>query len=1245
MLKAEKKLRQLLNSYSFDDLACSFFALNLWLPNVGSPIKFEYLYSVLESIGGGLPKDNRVLSFRDFESLCSRLIVILPNCSMLEDYLPESDWGEIKYYFANKAYRIFYGASLSNPYEFYSAFEVCHLGLEEDYMKAVNRSPSREFEFCLKLQDYLINSIDQSNAPRDRANSGYLEVPEEWFWAQATDCISTISKGVAFHADLLQLFSHAIRPGEEQTLPDLATVLSRSVLGQNCAYFFLESDGRHYPVMPRKYLSVLCDTWGTLLKQQYDNIRKINERVDGTMEMYLSKYIQERTKDDDVFGLVTAMESKTQYHELTFAAAIHADDRLYLIHLIPVSEFLAGLDGYMQRLVPRLSRARELLSTFPTRIGVKWDRSVAEFHANESGRTLQPVFIVTTPYLSTAMQTCRIPEEFDAHLVPIDQLLGLIDEFEDSSEMARFFDFRAQLTSETNVFALTSYLDLYGSFKDSHAVLLEGATKPTHVYIDPHWGTGHRFQTLAKFWTVVPDISFIGHPRSWMFPKDGPPKALLSRRFRGYAHFETVGKAVFFLNCPLDQLTRSEWNLTDLLLLSLRDALTLHTGRIKGLAFAGAQRKIQVFCAPASAAKRSDQLEHLRPLIPTSALWTASIVRIRHDDIGISIVFDEDKLTESLLGASDRSIQIDLLLTILQELQELWPDAQLATVSDMLQLERSKANRFRLHEQAREVTFPEYAPNILPGPTEYKLADQFIAKLASEHRIEPGEYENAKANDILKKLRKSFVAKIDESVAQCNFEQGIPILLSGIDSLVHNHEAKGVQVRESLDQEVEYDRSSALSEDQGEFLHDHQTYRYLIEKFVQLTPHGDQQLTNPVLIELLARAERLLNLYAASDAVHYGIVPAKLKIDHDFVVKVEYEQDSKAKEHAFGIEKANIQLGLVGRLDDTPEPPGRVQNYLDELGAAFLTDFAFGLRNLVNILHILSLWAAYRNVTEATHYSATAEEIAETCLSHIRHLDSVTVKAVLEFLTLRPEEVNWVEGHPLEEPDIPVWEYTKRRSRYTVKPLILVGSKFFWGPYSTNKAASLWMDVPHLYKLPISLQAPAVKRILLQGHRALEAALETKVAEITGRFCEHIKTGLFPHDYDRNISNIGDYDTFGYNKERGIILNVESKIIDPPRCLKDARRLRETIFGRYDQNHEWVNEYLQKVEVRHEYLKTNAAKIITDLNWDKPTEPLRVVSIFVTQVAFWWTRFPPVETEVYFVECRMLNDFLQKLVK
>jgi len=1243
-MKSEQKLIQFLSRYSLEDLARLFFVINMWLPNVGSPIRLEYLYSVLEHLSPKLPETNKIQSYDDFEDFCVALFEALPLFSMLEDYLPESDWGDIKYFLNNKFYKIFYGASLSNPVDFYSAFEVIHAGFDSDYMKLIGRSPLTELEFCLGIQDAIINGLDQAGAPRDKTEPGHLEIPPEWFWTSSSRFFDVFSLAQGFDTQLANQYSFVPEAVQPPELPDVMTFTERAMEGKNCLYFFIRYGDRYYPVMPRKHLSVLYDTWGDLLEKNIKIIERANKHVNGVMDIELFKYAHTRIKDKDIFGLVTALEPGDKPQEMKFACAIHAGDHLYLIHIVPIVEYLKDFNGYLNGLAQRLAAVTNRLTNIPTRLGVWSEQKIVEFRSNDGTHAIEPAYILTTPYLKTEVRSIVVPKDLQATLIPIDQLLGLLDEVEEAEELGRFLDYREGLLSESRILPITSFLDLYGSFRDSHSVLIGGAVKPTMLFLDPNWGTNYRYQSLSTFWSKFPDVSFIGHPRGWVFPKDGPDNVIKSKQYRGYAYFETMGKTVCFINSPVGRMEYEEGKLADLVLQAVSDVLSIYKEKINSLEFTKHLSKLQILCAPVSAVQRSIQLKHLSALIPQSGLWNLGIILKRPGEAGISVVFDNDALTQAFLKTTDRSIQIDLLIAILDQLQTLWPDDKLPDIKKSLDTERSKKVRFRLYMQEKKVSFPEFAPVILPEPTDFKLADKAIAELANSLKIIPNEYDQEAAKEKLNLLIDGLIEIINRIINQYDFERSLPILLTGVEALVHKHETTEVQVKESLVQEVEYERESQLSNDKGLFLHDHQTYRYLIEKFIQLSPEGRDVLSDKDMKSLLAYVERLLNMYAASDHLHYGIFPATLVIDSDFITRVSYADDIQDKEKRYSAEKAKLDLGTIGNNNDVPEIKEPIEPHLDTLNQAFRQDFGFGIRDLVWVLKLLSLWAANSGAKESTCYFATLDDIAEYCATHFPDLTTDILEKVLDLVALSQDNVTQLADNSVAEPNIPVWEHAKRMARYTIKPIIRVKGKYYWGPYAAMRADQLWMNVPFFHKLPLPLVAPNTMTFLEKSHEDYTRSLQSKIAEITRRHTSQVLESVYPHKYDSSNTDIGDIDVLAYFEGHSLLLNIESKIIDQAYCLKDARRIAWKLFGRTRQDGSQEEGYLQKVEKRHHYLLDKASDLIGRIGWTVPNKPLAIVSIFVTQTSFWWTKYPPVGTDVKFVECRLLDELVQALL-
>lgn len=123
-------------------------------------------------------------------------------------------------------------------------------------------------------------------------------------------------------------------------------------------------------------------------------------------------------------------------------------------------------------------------------------------------------------------------------------------------------------------------------------------------------------------------------------------------------------------------------------------------------------------------------------------------------------------------------------------------------------------------------------------------------------------------------------------------------------------------------------------------------------------------------------------------------------------------------------------------------------------------------------------------------------------------------------------------------------------------------------------------------------------------------------------------------------ADLGDYDVLAYLTDQNIIINIECKDLKPPFCLKDARRTRESIFGKT------VNErgYFEKVMKRETYLKENYEKILSFLKWKiNNSLPLQVKTFFIMRRNYWWTKFPPFKTDVVFLRIDLLDDFISNL--
>jgi hypothetical protein len=1247
--KQQMQLKNFLQKYSFDDLAKCFFVLNLWLPNVGCPIKIQYLYFNLESIYFNLPPENKIKSYSDFKIFCKSLFELLPSFEMLEDYVPEFDWGDVKYYFQEKFYKIFYGGDLSNPYDFYYAFEIIHTSIEKEYLDLIKRSPIIEMKFCLELQDYLLTNLSQTISKTiDTIKPGDIEVPNEEFWRQACEFIDRFRPEINYNVDLLTLYSKTYN----DPTPDLSIefFIDNAYKGQNCQYFFIKKDNRYYPALPRKWLGVIYDGWGILMRDNYKSIeKKLNkQKLNVLMSIELSKFLLKRLNENNVFPLVKSIKPDLKTaHDLVFTA-IQNENRIYFVYVTPPFFNQNKIVKHIKSIQPKLIESAALIKQQPTRIGLIFEQKIVEFKSTKKDKLMKAFFLIVLPSPLSGMQgIIEVPSGIDVEIMPLDQFVGIIDEIQNPKELGDFINYLSEENILARISSQNSILDRYGFFKDSYGIPIPGAIEPDQIVLDTNWGSNFRYNSLKKFWDSFPEEGFFWHPRSWTIPSDMKTKTGLvfhSRVFFGYAYYQKINKTSFYINSPVHLMELEEGRINDSVLLSIFDLINIYSHIVEKLNFSRYCNKIHIFLCPSTLVLKKDELAHVKHLVSNHNPWRMDCLRLASGEYGIRVVYNFEKIIEELKVVEDRSVQIRLFIEILEQLGSLVPEPNLQYVKRELEGEKSKKARFKVYEINKMVSFPEGVKSILIDPKEYKLAKKEIAKIALEISILPGLYSAEEGIIKTNNLRSRLVQVLNGKIKLYNLDDAIPVLLENANALVHDYWRTEMEIDASRDYEVDYDRGERSSAKERKFIHLYGVHRYLIEKIVQLQPAGKTELNETKLKELLAFADRLIDLYVASDFIKYELYPVKIHIDRDYLVSISDEKNNiTAMEKRYGEEQAKLNLGIIGNKNDSVDSSFPLSEYIGKLDVAFKRDVGFGFKNFIQLQQVLATWAINAQMEEKAYYHASKEDIASICLKKIIGFNVVETNDILNFLTLKAEGVLAIKGDPHPAEDIPIWEHNKRLMRFEIRPLIKIGDQYFWGPHSILRTSHVWSAIIKKHKLPSDIDAPTVKEVLRYGHKDLENTLVEKVKEITLRHTANVMRDLFLHKYNNEISDIGDCDVLAFIEDKNILLNIESKVIDSPHSNKDSGRIQRKIFGEFIEGGISKKGYLQRVEERESYLKAKGKDLLKELGWGTPSLNPKVVSIFVTKIGFWWTKHPPVETEVQFIEIRLLDDFIRNL--
>ena len=124
-------------------------------------------------------------------------------------------------------------------------------------------------------------------------------------------------------------------------------------------------------------------------------------------------------------------------------------------------------------------------------------------------------------------------------------------------------------------------------------------------------------------------------------------------------------------------------------------------------------------------------------------------------------------------------------------------------------------------------------------------------------------------------------------------------------------------------------------------------------------------------------------------------------------------------------------------------------------------------------------------------------------------------------------------------------------------------------------------------------------------------------------------------NYD--LEDVGDYDVLVYNPGKNIWIMVECKFNQTPFCMKDMKRLRETIFGNHKKSH------LPKIMKRYEFLKQNHQKIAEFLGYPVISdEPPIIKNLYVAKSINWVHRGYSMDSNIEFVQLDNLDYWIKE---
>lgn len=1203
--------RDVLRRYRRVDVVVALSVSDLWPANVGSVVKHIFAFEQLLGMEPSCTEDSAIGTYEEFSSFAQALYVAWPEFPMLEDFIPEPDWGQIRVRLGSDFVPMFYGSNIERTPDFVEAFRITYAGSPQ---------AQDQMDLAIATQAYLIETIPNlAAAPIPELERGHVEVPPEAFWTICRAALLSVGDSVASsrkQTDSVLETSFASFKASETSNAFGSAMLDGTAL----PYLAVVDDGQWIPLSVRNGPGVVIDYWAA---KRLSGIGPETHRM-------LARFVAERFRGT-YKGPFIPVVGGSALSELTVSCIAQKNSLLYLVcacdraSTVRVSRAAKTLYAKLRRDVGlsfRLADGRELEFS---------QQGTAGPGADE----IRIVIVLTQS--STTMGAIAVPER-PVRLLPLADFITIFDSLKDLDELEEFWRYSDGQLATLSPFS-TGSADLFASFKDSHGVLVDGANAPDWIALDPHWGTSWRFKELRSFWELAPR-QFPDGSCGWAIEKSTEGVVeLQSRHHKAVAYSTTVGSCTVQSQLVIKPgMEIKDARMVDMFAQLLADSLHRCAELIADLPLFGLPQLVLKCKAENFGTIGEGQPESLNkfPAVVVSA--TRDYTRNGRFCLKVEV----RAILAGLNAAVDGSFEIRCLLETLVVCHSAAGIELPVDLAERLKVRAAEPARYHLKVSERHVDVPDYVEPIVPTPSQYKLARKQLAFVVKELGLEPGRYKLAEAKLRIDPASQRLRWHLESRLASLDKHQILQACIEQNDALLATERMTIQRTRQSLSHAVEYDRIKAVEEARKELGSASRHYRYLLEKVVSSPSSGTKPVDNGVLRELVALVDWYMVLTSASDVLHNQVDVGGVDIDDSYIPDVFYSGKVDDSEADYIREYSKSRLGIsIKELDAVN---GASEDLLSsaEVRNAFLKDLGFELRHLLASLAALSQAQSCGLGTElALSYSATPERIAQVLVEVVIGLDEVMAKNIVAFLTLSGAGLLRLPGRDIDEPDIPYWEHKKRVQRYTIRPLVTDRDELRWGAEVSSRAMNIWMSSVRDGYLPADFDWPNIAPVVRKIKKSIEKRLELRSEEIFRRHTKQVARGIdfFKRFPGEGFEDVGDFDVLAYWPDTNIVVAVECKYNQPPHTVKDSRRLRDTIFG--DSEGDRSGQF-NRISRRRLFLAKHRVRMLELLNWPatQKKEP-QYIELYVGRDVYYWMVHPPYPVPTKFVRVDTLDSWIK----
>jgi hypothetical protein len=1205
-----------LHKYVRFDAAVALAVSDLWPPNVASPVKHLFAWAVLLGLQSDSNDAQSIQTHEDFARFLTELYAAWPEFPTLEDCPIEADWGQVRAPLGDSYVPMFYGSCVERLPDFVQAFRITHAG---------NQAALADMDLAVALHADLIAAVPgPAGAVLPEPDLGHVEVPPEGFWASCRAALlSTGARVAQWRANASAKFVASM--GAYKAPLTWASFGDAVLTGGALPFLGVEQGEKWVPVSLRSGPGVIIDQWAEAGPPG----------ITAQIHKAVGHYVADRLRHV-VVGPMKLMVSRQEFPDLTVSCTTTGGAKVHLF---------CTCDHRSLEAVGAAASAVYAALRIGGVLNLRMDdgRGLAFGRGEQVGPGADDVQIVIVLTQSgTGFNMLDAPKR-PTRVMPLADLVSIFDGLEDMRELEQFWSF-ADAQRETLSPFSRALADLFGTFKDTHGVLIEGAINPTMIALDPHWGSGWRFRSLTEFWASAPARFPDGSPGWHVKRSTKGVTELRSRHHAAMAYSTQVGSCTVQATVTVEPgLEVEDAKMADMFAQMVIDALHECAGDFQSEALF--QRQHLVLACRVADEGRVDReqspapLENFEKVVLSASAGAGNPARV-----GLSL--HSAAIQAGLNGALNAAFEARCLREAFVACTASLGTAAPQNLEARLVALAARPARYHLQVVERTIDVPDFADPVVPTPTEYKLARKALAVVMKESELEPGRYELQEAKVRIDAARERFRLHVEKRLAPLNREMLAMACVEQHDGLLLARRIRETRVHQSRVHQVDYDRLEALSEARKDFESTARNYRYLLEKTLNSTTSGQERITPQLLRELVGLVDWYMVLAGASDVLHNQVDVGGVDIDDQFVPEVFYSETWQEREEEYAHELARIRLGEDIKNADAVE--GAVAELLvsEELQKAVRADVGFELQKLLQALTVLAQPVRHGLADDlALFYLGEPDRLAHAIVQGFEGVTPAEAAAIVSFLTLSGPDIRRLPGKAIDESDVPFWEHSKRLHRYAIRPLVPVGKQVVWGAEHASRSQLIWLSAARDGVLPADFRWPNVQAVVKSIKKSIEDALEDRAVEILKRHTPYVEGGVdfFRRFRKEGFADVGDYDVLAYWPATNTVLYAECKYNQTTHSMKDSRRLRDRMFGVSDVDRD--GQY-SRIHDRREFLAKNRDRMFELLKWPKPAQvPPRDVEVYVSRELHFWMVHPPYEVPTKFIRVDALDAWVNNGMK